>query len=148
MTEKFYKEGSADEMDEYINYDRHNLAKLKILSAVKTCQERGISAVASEIVKLTGKTPNQVNYCLYHYSELFPYLKRKYANKARWHPVPKTRAEKQKRRKRILGARKPKSMYKYTLATEGKNVLRKLLERYERGLDLNLRRKNPQPVVF
>ena len=106
-------------------YDRHNLAKLKLLSMCARLQKDNVIINSVRLTKLLNKDVFGVNVLLSKYSVRFPYLKRRFD------------------KDRTDGC-----YFKYELAKEGWSVLKKLSERYEKSLDLNLRRKNPEKVRF
>ena len=129
-------------------HEIHNMAKLRILAAVKDCQDKGIPATSSKIAELTGKKKSNICDALNHLSEDWPYLKKTWARRPKRYPTAKTRQEKNDRRK----GKKPQALttrdfYVYKLAAQGERVLPKLLERYSNGLELNPRRKKPRQVI-
>ena len=106
-------------------YDRHNLAKLKLLSMCARLQKDNIVINSVRLIKLLNRDRLVVNVMLNKYCVRFPYLKRRFD------------------KDRTDGC-----YFKYELAKEGWSVLKKLSERYEKSLDLNLKRRSPEKVRF
>jgi len=105
-------------------YDRYNYAKLKILEACVKLNDDGLVINAIRISKLLKKNKYNIGMQLNFLSVKYPYLSRSV-------DVELTDG----------------CIYKYQLKKQGLSVYEKLKERVEEGLDLNLKRKNPQKVI-
>lgn len=105
--------------------DRYNQTKIKILAACHFLEENGQVINNTRLQKLTKKSSKQISVHLYRLSVIYPYLSQKVDHK-------KTDG----------------CCLKFTIKKEGRSVYKKLLARYNQGLDLNLRETNPKPSAF
>ncbi len=106
-------------------YDRHNYAKFKLLHQCIKMQKDGLVINSVRLSHLLKKPMQNVCSMLYHLSNEYPYLK-----------------------EQIDPDKTDGCIKKYSVAKQGKSVYKKLIVRYNHGLDLNLKRKYPQPVKF
>jgi len=107
------------------NYDRHNYAKLKILDTCVQLQSEGMIINSRRLANILKKSETNIGVQLKRMSVTYPYLKRK-----------------------LDPDITEGCTIMYEMDKQGISVYEKLKERYEKGLDLNLKRKNPQKVVF
>lgn len=105
--------------------DRHNQTKLKILAACLFLEEQGQVINSVRLRKLTKKSRKQISVHLYRLSVTYPYLSQ--------------RADRNKT---------DRCCVKYSSTKQGRSVYKKLLVRYNQGLDLNLRETDPKPAAF
>lgn len=106
-------------------HDRHNYAKFKILRLAIQMQKDGLTINSVRLAKLLEKSPQQICRALYHLSYEYPYLKE------------------------YIDPEKTDSCTKmYTVTKQGRSVYKRLVERFNKGLDLNLKRKHPRHVEY
>lgn len=106
-------------------YDRHNYAKFKVLRQCIQMEKDGLIINSVRLSTLLQKPNSNICRILYHLSYKFPYLKEQ------------------------LDPEKTDGCIKmYSITKQGRSVYTKLINRYNQGLDLNLKRKYPQPVKF